>query len=78
MQLTKKLKIAAALVVLVVGLGTGSDAQVKGTDTDAQVKATDTPACDPKVCSAAPGCFCNRTCILWFCWGNYYCQCHAS
>jgi hypothetical protein len=23
-------------------------------------------------------CFCNQSCILWYCWGNYYCQCSSG
>jgi hypothetical protein len=34
--------------------------------------------CDPNSCGgpSEPGCFCNRSCFLWYCWGPTYCQCN--
>jgi hypothetical protein len=38
-----------------------------------QDKATDLPSCQAGC--TTEGCFCNRSCILWYCWGPWYCQC---
>lgn len=41
---------------------------------DAQ-KLGDLPSCEAS-CDAQAGCFCNRSCFLAWCWGDWYCQCH--
>lgn len=37
----------------------------------------DLPSCQAG-CDASAGCLCNRQCFLVWCWGDWYCQCHAE
>jgi hypothetical protein len=71
MKITKKHVIAAALAIL----GTASALTYKSPATDAK-KIGDLPSCQASC--TTQGCFCNRSCILWYCWGDWYCQCSPN
>lgn len=71
-----KKKIAVAFVVLFTLLGAVCcGAAVFGYSTpSAEAKLVGNT---PEECEAgcAQPCFCNRSCFLAWCWGDYYCQC---
>jgi len=71
MTKTKKIALGAGLVGL--GLLGAFGYQPVSSTAKLQDKATDLPSCQAGC--TTEGCFCNRSCILWYCWGNWYCQC---
>jgi hypothetical protein len=73
--MTKKTKILAMVGVLALGTGLLGYKPVSAT-AKVQEKATDLPSCQASC--TTEGCFCNRSCILWYCWGDWYCQCEPS
>lgn len=73
--MTKKTKILAMASVLALGTGLYGYKPVSST-AKLQEKATDLPSCQASC--TTEGCFCNRSCFLAWCWGDWYCQCEPS
>jgi hypothetical protein len=63
------------VIGLAIGLSAGSMLSYRTPAEGAKDLGADPTACEQS-CPASAGCFCNRSCILFYCWGNYYCQCH--
>jgi len=70
----KKFLVAGALVAGLLG---GAGLSYKTPSADAKMVGDSPAACEAS-CSTSAGCFCNRSCILFYCWGNYYCQCPSE
>lgn len=66
-----KIGVAAGLIALLGGLY----AAYSPVAPDAKLVGESLAQC--KVTCQKP-CFCNRTCVLTWCWGPWYCQCRPQ
>lgn len=70
----KKLLVALVALVGVLGLlccGAGFLGYSAPAD-DAKLVGNSPDECEQ---SCVSPCFCERSCVLFICWGDYYCQC---
>lgn len=70
MSKTKKLTIGVFVAALAGAAYFGYSAPSE----DAKMVGESPTECE-KTCPSS-ACFCNRQCIIVWCWGPYYCQCH--
>lgn len=57
--------------VLIISLGCGRSIEAESSSDDGI-----NMNCGDGVSCTQP-CFCERTCVLWWCWGKPYCECRS-
>ena len=63
------LSILATVFVLTLGCGQRQEPTSQSSDGILMACGEGVHCTDP--------CFCERTCILWWCWGKPYCECRS-